>query len=93
MIVDLQGKVRLAAEYLRQQGASEVYLFGSAARGDMHPRSDVDFAVRGIRPEMFYRVTALAEDLLGLPLDVVDLDEDTPFGRYLLASKVLQRVA
>jgi predicted nucleotidyltransferase len=77
---------------LKAAGAREVYLFGSAARGQMREDSDVDLAVSGLPPELFYRAGGQAEDMLGRPLDLVDLDEITPFTQYLKEESELQRV-
>ena len=60
---------RLAAQY----GAKRVYLFGSYARGDMTPGSDIDLridkgAIRGL--EMAGLLIDL-EDALGIPVDLI----------------------
>ena len=60
---------RLAAQY----GAKRVYLFGSYARGDMTPGSDIDLridkgAIRGL--EMAGLLVDL-EDALGIPVDLI----------------------
>ncbi len=77
---------------LKAAGAREVYLFGSAARGQLREDSDVDLAVSGLPPELFYRAGGQAEDVLGRPLDLIDLDEITPFTQYLKEESELQRV-
>jgi predicted nucleotidyltransferase len=59
---------------LSEHGANEAYLFGSVAQGKAGCHSDVDIAVRGCPPEKFYRLAAVLEHALGLPLDLVDLD-------------------
>lgn len=55
-------------------GASNVRLFGSAARGDEDERSDVDFLVR-LEPGRtlldLVRLESKLEQLLGRPVDVV----------------------
>lgn len=81
-----------AAAILRDQGASHVYLFGSAAEGRLRPGSDIDLAVSGLPPERFLRAMGLAADVLSRPLSLIDLDEDTPFTRYLRARGGLQLV-
>ena len=65
------------AEVLRiaeQNGAHNVRIFGSMARGDADERSDVDFLV-DLEPgrSLFDHGRLLAElqELLGLPVDVV----------------------
>ena len=84
--------VQKAVAALKAAGAREVYLFGSAARGTMDEHSDVDLAVRGLPPEVFFRAMAAAHDALGRPLDLVDLDEENPFTRYLNERGDLVRV-
>jgi predicted nucleotidyltransferase len=81
-----------AATALKAAGAKEVYVFGSAAHGTLRENSDVDMAVSGLPPEVFFRAMAAAHDALGRPLDLVDLDEDNPFTRYLKDEGELQRV-
>lgn len=92
MTQDLRRAIERAAAALKAQGASAVYLFGSAASGRMHAGSDIDLAVSGLPPERFYRAMGLAGDELDRPLSLVDLDEDTPFTRYLKQKGDLQRV-
>jgi hypothetical protein len=43
-------------------------------------------------PEVFFRAMAAAHDALGRPLDLVDLDEDNAFTRYLKNNGELLRV-
>jgi predicted nucleotidyltransferase len=89
---DFRRLIEIAAARLKAAGAREVYLFGSAARGRTDLGSDVDMAVSGLPPEVYYRAAAAASDVLGRPLDLVDLDEDTPFTRYLKTENELVRV-
>jgi predicted nucleotidyltransferase len=81
-----------ATAVLKAAGAREVYLFGSAFSDKMRPDSDVDLAVSGLPPQVFFRAMSDAERALGLPLDLIDLDEDNPFTRYLRSEGELRRV-
>jgi len=81
-----------AAASLEAAGTREVYVFGSAAQGTLREDSDVDMAVSGLPPKVFFRAMAIASDALGRPLDLVDLDEDTAFTRYLKREGELRRV-
>ncbi|MGI8907478.1 MAG: nucleotidyltransferase family protein [Candidatus Sumerlaeaceae bacterium] len=85
--------IRRAAAALVSAGAKQVYVFGSAADNTMHEASDVDLAVSGLPPRNFFRAMGQAQRELGRPLDLVDLDEDTPFTRCLHQLHMLRRVA
>ncbi|MGO9268701.1 MAG: nucleotidyltransferase family protein [Terriglobia bacterium] len=81
-----------AASALKAVGAKEVYVFGSASKGKMRPNSDVHMAVSGLPPEVFFRALAKASRALGRPVDLIDVDRDNPFTRYLKKEGELQRV-
>ncbi|MFH1620321.1 MAG: nucleotidyltransferase domain-containing protein [bacterium] len=91
---DLKTLIQRAAQALKAAGAREVYVFGSAAAGGRRrPDSDIDLAVSGLAPELFFEAMARAHDALDQPLDLVDLDEDNPFTRYLKEKGRMLRVA
>lgn len=85
--------LRRGAALLRAAGAREVYVFGSVATGRTHEGSDVDLAVAGLPPESFFATMAHLEDLFEGNVDLVDLDDATPFTAYLKARGFLRRVA
>ena len=89
----IDSSIQRAAEILKAEGAQEVYLFGSEAVGTAGKTSDVDFAVAGLPPASFYRVVVLLSGILRRPLDLVDLDESTPFTDFLRRKGKLRRVA
>jgi predicted nucleotidyltransferase len=89
---ELRRAIEKAAAALKAAGAREVYLFGSAAKGKVRPRSDIDFAVSGLPPRAFFQAMADACDALGRQLDLIDLDDDSPFARYLKEHGELVRV-
>jgi len=72
--IDPASAYRLLAERLGEPLG--VYLFGSRARGDVHPRSDLDIAVLAGRPlssrECFELGSELAERM-NQDVDLVDL--------------------
>ena len=81
------------AALLRDAGAREVYVFGSMATGKAQESSDVDLAVTGLPPENFFAAMARLEDLFDKGVDLVDLDDTTPFTAYLRQKGLLRRVA
>lgn len=90
---DMQSLIHRAAEVLMRFGAHDVYLFGSAATGTLRDDSDIDMAVSGLPPENFLSAMGAISDILDRPLDLIDMDEDTLFTRYLSEKGKLQRVA
>jgi len=85
-------EVEVAAQILKQAGACEVYLFGSAAAGKVHAKSDLDLAVRGLPPERFFPAMSEVTFALKREIDLVDLDEPSPFTEYLVRKGKLSRV-
>lgn len=74
----------LAAKY----GATAVRVFGSVARGDARPDSDIDIIVRFEDGGSLRRLCGLADDLEGLFGCKVDLLTDTPWMRPRLRERV-----
>jgi predicted nucleotidyltransferase len=88
----LRSSIEMAADILTTLGAAEVYVFGSAVHGSLRADSDVDLAVSGLPPSLFFRAASQASDALGRPADLVDLDDDSPAIKYLLRCGELVRV-
>ena len=84
--------IQRAVATLCEAGAKEVYVFGSAAHSMLRDDSDIDLAVSGLAPELFFSAMAKAEAALERPLDLVDLDRPTPFTKYLKEEGALVRV-
>jgi predicted nucleotidyltransferase len=88
----LRSSIEAAADVFKSLGAKEVYVFGSAVHGSLRADSDVDFAVAGLPPAVFFRAASNAADVLGRPADLVDLDDESPSVKYLRTSGELVRV-
>lgn len=63
----------IVAPLAESYGAQRVYLFGSYARGDMTPKSDIDLRIdKGrIRGLALAGLLVDLEDALGLPVDLL----------------------
>jgi len=84
--------VSKAAKLFIRLGASQVFVFGSAVKGQLRPNSDIDMAVCGLPPVVYFSAISQASDLIGRPVDLVDLDDDSGLVRYLRRSGELVRV-
>jgi len=84
--------IQRADDELKSAGAREIYVFGSAAKGTADAGADLDLAVSGLPPSVFYRIGARVSALIGRSVDLIDLDVNTPFTRYLRTEHELVRV-
>ena len=80
MVSDLDKSqiLQLAKKY----GAAQVVLFGSSLARDDEAH-DIDLAVRGIHPSKFFKLYGELILALSKPVDLIDLDRDTPFSRMV----------
>lgn len=79
-----QRDIRRAVEILKEAGCSDVFLFGSLATGRVPDRSsDIDLAIRGCPKGRFFHLLGRLLLELDHPVDLVSLDGQDPFARYL----------
>lgn len=72
---DDQEYIRLAARFLKEQGAKRVWLFGSLAKGRQPTvHSDFDFAVEGLPGDRFFGSVGHLLQILPRPVDVVEFE-------------------
>ena len=78
-----QKDVRRAVEILKGAGCTDVFLFGSLASGKIKDKSDIDLAVRGCPKGRFFHLLGKLMLELDYPVDLVNLDRQDAFARYL----------
>lgn len=72
-----------------------IYVYGSRARGDFKPRSDIDLALQADTPISFFDIAELKDVLAATDMpykfDVIDLNsiQDMDFKKQLLTEMVL----
>ena len=74
--------IHTAVRIARDFGATRVVLFGSALDRPAQAR-DLDLAVEGVPGWTFYALGARLDRTLGVPVDLVALDDPTPFSRHI----------
>ncbi len=82
-----------AIAILRKYGVSEIYLFGSLADGTYHENSDIDIAVKGLKPELFLKAYADLSFNINKSVDLLNMDTQERFTEMLYNLKELIRVA
>jgi predicted nucleotidyltransferase len=67
--------IRLAARFLREQGAKTVWLFGSLAKGRRPTvHSDFDFAVEGLPADRLFGSVGHLLQILPRPVDIIEFE-------------------
>ena len=85
--------IRHAVKILQEEGCSEIFIFGSAAKGQVGKDSDLDFAVRGCPRGRFFSLIGRLLFELDHPVDLVDLDKQSAFAEYLQKEGALVQIA
>ena len=82
----MEEKIKEVIEILKEKLSSEaVILFGSYARGDQRPESDVDIAFksnRAVSKREIFDITQKLEEILKKDVDLVNLDAISDSFRY-----------
>jgi predicted nucleotidyltransferase len=65
-----------AAVLLKNEGCTDVFLFGSLVTGNIRPHSDIDIGVKGLAAEKFIPVYSKLYNEFDTPIDLVDFDFD-----------------
>ncbi|MDR3130449.1 MAG: nucleotidyltransferase domain-containing protein [Treponema sp.] len=78
-----QNDVELAVNYLKSEGCSAIYLFGSIVTGKTHDESDIDIGVKGLSPKKFIRTYSILNNKLLNRIDLVDFDINNSFFELL----------
>ncbi len=78
-----QRDIQRAVEILKEAGCTQVFLFGSLAAGQVRAGSDIDLAVRGCPEGKFFHLLGKLLRELHHSVDLVSLDGQDDFARYL----------
>lgn len=90
---EYQEDIKKAIKILKENGATEIYIFASIKKGNFNKNSDIDIAIRGVKQENFYKVASILMFELKNEFDLIDLD-DKPnrFSQMLLTVGGLLKV-
>ena len=83
--VSYREDLKKAIQILKENGAKEVYVFGSIVNGNLNDNSDIDIAVKGLNEKDFYKVASILMFELENEIDLIDLDDtEDSFSQMLL---------
>jgi len=89
----LREDISTAIEILQRAGCSEIYIFGSLAKGTQRPDSDIDIATVGLPKDRFFATYGHILTQVHRHVDLVALDYGQDFGSKLREVGPLTRVA
>lgn len=89
---DFQEDINRAVKILKEAGCADIFVFGSLAEGEVREGSDVDLAVRGCPSGKFFHVWGKLFLELDHSVDLVSLDRNDDFVRYLEKEGCLQQI-
>jgi predicted nucleotidyltransferase len=81
-----------AVEILKTAGCTHVFLFGSLTTRQFRDNSDIDLAIRGCPKGKFFHLLGQLLLKLDHPVDLINLDGQDAFARYLELEGELLRI-
>ncbi len=89
-----QKDLDLAVKILKAAGCREIFIFGPLANGEARANSEIDLAIRGCPPNLFFKTWGQLLSQLEHSTHLVDLeDEDDPLVQFIKKRGDLGRVA
>ena len=91
--ISYQEDIQKAIEILKKHGVKEIYIFGSIANGKFDKYSDIDIAVKGLNPRIYYKVAGVLFFELENNFDLIDLDDtQNDYSQMLLKQNSLIKI-
>lgn len=88
-----QKDIKKATQILKENGAKEIFIFGSIANGKFNKNSDIDIAVKGLDEKNFYKVASILLFELDNKFDLIDLDDrNNRFSQMILNTGGLLKI-
>lgn len=88
-----QEDIKKAVQILKENGANEIFVFGSIANGKFNENSDIDIAVKGLDEKIFYKIAGILMFELENKIDLIDLDDKcNRFSQMLLKDGGLLKI-
>ncbi|MEW6606169.1 MAG: nucleotidyltransferase domain-containing protein [bacterium] len=72
--IKIKKKLTSAIEYLKSIGCKEVILFGSLCDGTFDDTSDIDIAVSGVSPRLYFKAVATLPSIIKWKVDLVTME-------------------
>lgn len=90
---EFQEDIYSAIAILKNTGCKEIFIFGSLISGTYSEDSDIDIAIRGCLPENYFSLLGELLTKLSRPIDLINLDREDAFSKFLEREGDLYRVS
>ena len=70
-----QKQLNILIPFLKKYGVTQIYLFGSLYEGTYNDDSDIDIAISGLNPSLYYKIYGIIMYKLKIDCDIINLDE------------------
>ena len=68
--------IKNASVCLKEEGCTEIFLFGSLITGKYSDSSDIDFGIMGLSPRKYIRTYSKLNNIVKNRFDLIDFDEN-----------------
>jgi len=84
--------IEKAAFCLKEEGCTEVFLFGSLVTGEYTDSSDIDLGVMGLPPQKYIRTYSKLNNIIRNRFDLIDFDENRELYNLLHSIGEIEKV-
>jgi predicted nucleotidyltransferase len=84
--------IERAAFCLKEEGCTEVFLFGSLVTGKYTDSSDIDFGIMGLSPQKYIRTYSKLNNIIKNRFDLVDFDENKDLYNLLFSIGEIEKI-
>jgi len=77
---------------LKNEGCTEVFLFGSLITGNYTDSSDIDIGIMGLSPKKFIRTYSKLNNIIKNNFDLIDFDENKDLYNLLYSIGEIQKI-
>lgn len=84
--------IKRAIKILKEYGCTEIYIFGSLINNSFNDKSDIDIAIKGLQPELFFKAYSDLTVELQHSVDLINMETQKRFVDFLTEIKEIIRV-
>jgi len=77
---------------LKEEGCTEIFLFGSLITGKYSDSSDIDFGIMGLSPRKYIRTYSKLNNIVKNRFDLIDFDENIDMYNLLLSIGEIEKI-